>query len=239
MAPLETFTLFPQLPFELRLKIWDHALSTPRTVTISCQREMLDRERRFAKAFTSSTPVPPLLHTNHESRTEALARYTPSFRTDTSPNSTYISFAHDTVRCADSVLEYLSPREAVAIQHMILEVRDAEYFGHFNMDVVRRMASLRELVLLAKPGDVDYAWNRPDRYVATLEGNFLEAKCEDPGWVCPRVRIVHRDRGEELCVLEGGALVPGWKKGLVFFPRKGLEISADFYRDEVPEDLFP
>jgi hypothetical protein len=213
MAPLETFHLFPHLPFELRLRIWDYALSAPRTVIVSCQREMLDRERRFAKAFTSSTPPPPLLHTNRESRYEALSRYTPSFQTDTSPNCTYISFAQDTLKCADSVLEYMPVHEMTHLQRLILEVRDAEYFGHFHMDVVKRMESLLEVTLLAKPGDIDYRWGFSDRYVGTLKGNFLEAGFENPGWVCPRVRIVHQVSGEEMCVLEGGALVPGWKEG--------------------------
>jgi 2EXR family len=213
MAALETFHLFPHLPFELRLKIWDHALSSPRTVTLSCQREMLDRERRFAKAFTSSTPTPPLLSTTRESRLEALSRYTPSFKTDTSSICTYISFTQDTLRCADSVLEYMPPHEIAQIQHLVLEVRDAEYFGHFHMDVVKRMERLKEVTLLAGPGEVDYRWNRADRFPQTLKNNFLEAGFENPGWVCPRVRIVHRTSGEELCVLEGGALVPGWKEG--------------------------
>jgi 2EXR family len=209
MAPLETFTLFPHLPFELRLKIWEHALSEPRTVTISCQREMLDRERRFAKAFTSPTPPPSLLHTCRESRSEALSQYTPAFKTDTSEIYTYFSFSRDTLRCADSVLEYMPTEETKRIETLVLEVRDAEYFGHFHMEVVKTMERLEELTLLAKPGEVDYRWNRPGRYVDTLSGEFEEARCENPDWRCPRVRIVQGDSGDEMCVLEGGALING------------------------------
>ena len=209
MAPLETFTLFPHLPFELRLKIWEHALSEPRTVTISCQREMLDRERRFAKAFTSPTPPPSLLHTCRESRSEALSQYIRTFTTDTSEIYTYFSFSRDTLRCADSVLEYMPTEEAKRIETLVLEVRDAEYFGHFHMEVVKTMERLEELTLLAKPGEVDYRWNRPGRYVDTLSGEFEEARCENPDWRCPRVRIVQGDSGDEMCVLEGGALING------------------------------
>jgi hypothetical protein len=213
MTTLTTFTLFPNLPFELRLKIWEHALSEPRTVTISCQREMLDRERRFAKAFTSTTPPPPLLYTNRESRFEALSLYQPTFKTDTSLNSTYICFSRDTIKCADSVLQYMPSREASSIQRLELEVKDVEYFGHFHMDVVKKMERLEEVTLVAKAGEVDHWWNREERYVETLTRDFKSAQYDNPGWACPRARIVNQETGEERRVLEGGALIPGWMEG--------------------------
>ncbi|PMD40366.1 hypothetical protein L207DRAFT_565841 [Hyaloscypha variabilis F] len=219
---LQTFTLFPHLPFELRLKIWDLALSEPRTVTISCHREMLDRERRFAKSFTSSTAPPPLLHVNRESRFEALSRYSPLFKTATSEVYTYISLRQDTIQCLDSVLEYMPRYEVGHIERLVLEVRDAEYFGHFHMDVVKRMESLKEVELLAGPGDLDYRWSRAERYAQTLLGNFHEKRFEDPAWRCPRMRIVNRESGEEVGFIEGGVLIEGWKEG-----------------DEIPDGLFP
>ena len=213
MAPLTTFTLFPHLPFELRLKIWEIALSEPRTVTISCERAMLDRERRFAKAFTSSTLPPPLLRVNRESRFEALARYNPSFKTDTSPNLTYISFAQDTLRCADSILSYMPPNEVSSIQRLVLEVKDTEYFGHFHMDVVKRMSGLREMELLANP-DNEVPWSVGGvRYITMLTRDVKEAMYENPAWECPKVRIVNWTTGEEVRVIEGGPLIPGWKHG--------------------------
>ncbi|OBT85287.1 hypothetical protein VE02_06535 [Pseudogymnoascus sp. 03VT05] len=223
MTTVTTFHLFPHLPFELRLKVWEHALSEPRTVIISCQRERLDRERRFAKAFTSSTPPPPLLHTNHESRYEsrALSLYTPSFKTDTSPNYTYISFSRDTIKCLDSVLEYMSPFEISSIQRLVLEVKDAEYFGHFHMDAIKNMENIKEVTMLAKAGEVDYIWNRAERWVESLTRDFRSAQFDNPGWVCPRVRIFHRENGEVKREIAGGSLIEGWCDG-----------------DEVPEDLF-
>jgi hypothetical protein len=35
-------------------------------------------------------------------------------------------------------------------------------------------------------------------------GDFEEARALDPGWECPRVRIVSRVTGEEV------GLIPGW-----------------------------
>jgi hypothetical protein len=213
MALLETFTLFPHLPFELRLKIWEYALSEPRTVIISCHRGMLDKERRFAKAFSSPTPPPSVLHVSRESRLEALPQYTPTFKTDTSDIYTYFCFPLDTLRCADSVLDYMPTEEVKRIEKLVLDVRDAEYFGHFHMDVVKEMERLEDLTLVTKPGEADYRMNRPGRYVDTLAGEFENARCENPGWRCPKVRIVHRDSGKEKWVFEGGPLLEGWKEG--------------------------
>jgi 2EXR family len=212
MSTPSTFELFPTLPFELRLKIWDLVLASPRAVTVSCQREKLDRERRFAKAFTSKTPPPALLHVCRESRFEALSTYKPSFKTETSPIYTYVRFEQDEIHCSDSILEYIGEEEVQSIQRMTLDVHDAEYFGHFHMDVVTRMSSLKELSLLTHERQ-RYNWSRWERRVEALNNDFKEARYTDPGWACPRVRIINSDTGEELGVIEGGALIPGWKLG--------------------------
>ncbi|PMD47789.1 hypothetical protein L207DRAFT_163962 [Hyaloscypha variabilis F] len=60
------FTLFPELPPELRFKILDFALSAPRVIFFTIQDNQLS---------TLTTPH-PLLHTNDESRTRALRTHT-------------------------------------------------------------------------------------------------------------------------------------------------------------------
>jgi hypothetical protein len=212
MTSSSSFELFPLLPFELRLKIWHLVLSTPRVVTISCEREKLDRERRFAKSFVSTTRPPALLHVCSETRSEGLSIYTPHFKTDTSPIYTYISFENDTVQCPDSVLEYMGEEEVQRVQRMILDVRDSEYFGHFHMDVIKRMSKLMEVSLLAQDGQLQN-WYRAGRFVERLVGDFEEGRYSDPGWECPRVRILNKNTGEELRVFAGGALIPGYKPG--------------------------
>lgn len=76
------FRYFPQLPTELRLKIWSHAI-TPRVLEI--------KYHPVKCAYTSRTSQPALLHANHESREVALSIYTPCF-----PHS-YINYALDTI----------------------------------------------------------------------------------------------------------------------------------------------
>ncbi|KAE9369542.1 hypothetical protein N431DRAFT_427706 [Stipitochalara longipes BDJ] len=65
------FTLFPQLPTELRLKIYKHILAlytTPRILKISYSTSL--------NRYISNTPPPVLLSTSHESRTYTLQTYT-------------------------------------------------------------------------------------------------------------------------------------------------------------------
>lgn len=206
MSTLTTFHLFPTLPSEIRIKVWNLALSLPRVVTVSCEKERLNRTRRFAKSFISQTAVPALLHTCRESRLEGFLTYVPMFKTDTSPNYTYISFEHDTIQCEDNILEYIGGEEVERLQRMILEVKDAAYFGHFHMDVLMRMGKLKELDLLVQEEVI--SWNRERRYVDGLISDFEQARNKDPGWECPRVRILDRNTGKELSVIPGGAAPP-------------------------------
>jgi hypothetical protein len=176
-APSTTFTLFPLLPFELRLKIWSFALSIPRTVTIACKKDMLNRERRYVTAFTTTSPPPAPLHACREARSEALKIYKPCFRapvagrfdrheieikiykSSTRPSDvyTYFNFEIDTVKCANNILEYFGGEEIQGIQRMVLEVMQCDYFEDFSMGIIKSMPKLVELDLLTKP-DVDLAW---------------------------------------------------------------------------------
>jgi hypothetical protein len=59
------FTLFPKLPSEIRLYIWQYALSVPRIIEV-----------KFSKTWSyRSKTLPPLLSCNRESRTECLKAY--------------------------------------------------------------------------------------------------------------------------------------------------------------------
>ncbi|CZR66829.1 uncharacterized protein PAC_16730 [Phialocephala subalpina] len=226
MTSLTQFDLFPELPIEIRLKIWGTILTTPRTLTISCKRGITDINRRITEAFICHDPPHPLLHVNNESRFEALNNYgyTPMFMVETRDRATYVNFDYDTIRCAASMLEYLGKKEIKDIQRLVLEVGDAAYFGHFHMDTITRMESLKELTLEAKEGE-NYGWNTGrntrgsyvlgtmERVVHGLNNDIEGARHQDLGWRCPRVRIVRAKDGELLKVLEGGALVEGWKEG--------------------------
>lgn len=231
--PAPIFTLFSSLPTELRLKIYGIALHTPRTITITCDRPPFKRGRiRTSQSFRSNQPTPALLHVSQESRHEALEVYKPYFKTSrinntyvSARNSIYVSFLQDTLKFEDSMLQFLSETEVRGIQRLVLDVKDAAYFGHFNMSTVTRMRALRSLHLWAsKPAD-PYSHmvhgrsmfvssfgdpvNGGNRFLRQLLGAFEDAKEMDPGWECPTVLIFDRSNGAVIGNIEGGALIPG------------------------------
>lgn len=73
------FSLFAQLPPELRLQIWAHLLA-PRILIISCQEPSTAAEQAVELAARPSARlVPVLLHVNREARTLALSHYELAF----------------------------------------------------------------------------------------------------------------------------------------------------------------
>jgi hypothetical protein len=88
-APLSRFTKFPELPAELRIKIWAYASRTPRLLEL--QYCIVDRK------FFSFQNLPPILHTSRESRAVGLSYYHLSFGTDKHPPGTYFNPADDMV----------------------------------------------------------------------------------------------------------------------------------------------
>ncbi|KAI8634114.1 hypothetical protein F5Y19DRAFT_199846 [Xylariaceae sp. FL1651] len=84
------FRLFPALPAELRLKVWEYMIA-PRIVGIAClclqgggssveiQRDELWGSRTSGPAASGRAAIPVLLHVSHEARALALAHYELSF----------------------------------------------------------------------------------------------------------------------------------------------------------------
>ncbi|CZR63604.1 uncharacterized protein PAC_13501 [Phialocephala subalpina] len=84
---LTSFTIFPRLPLELRLKIWGHvANSQPRTLDIwtdfkRCEVENTTFYTQAYQCELSNITPPPIFRVNHEARTEALKHYSLEFAT--------------------------------------------------------------------------------------------------------------------------------------------------------------
>lgn len=211
-APHSEFHLFPQLPGELRLKIWSIILSTPRFVDINCKRRIVEGERRWAKRWNSSIPPPALLHVCRESRFEALQTYLPYFTTEDSDNALFICFDQDTIRCTDRVIEYFGVVDMVGVQRLVIDVNDMVYFSPFHMETLKRMSKL-EYVELAMQVVETYSWLGTERILQNCKRDFEQERFDNPGWECPRVKVVNRDTGVEMMTIGGGAMIPGWKVG--------------------------
>jgi len=199
------FHLFPTLPSELRIKIWQFTLYEPRIVIMKCERSYLNHDARFPKSFSSSHPSPAALYTCKESRYEALEVYSAHFITDRSPNITYLSLAQDTIRFEDGALDYLVKVEVElkGIRRMIVDVKDALYFTHFHMDTLVLMESLRELELVIRQ-QVVMEWDRTRDPIQRFRRDFQEARATHPEWHCPRISMVDGPTGERLGVIQGG-----------------------------------
>jgi hypothetical protein len=84
--PPTTFHSFPLLPPEIRQQIWSYALS------ISF---VLIKWNPTLRRFTSTNRPPPLLSTNHESRSFGLKHYTLSFGSSPEFARVYFNFKQD------------------------------------------------------------------------------------------------------------------------------------------------
>lgn len=163
--------------------------------------------RRFTESFASDEPPPAALHACQESRHEGFSIYKPIFKTNLSPKYTYTAFEHDTMKFSGGILEYIRAPELQGIQRMILEVRDMAYFGHFYMDILKLMEGLKELEIVVWEKQ---RWESTGHHRGILIRDFEEAKILDPGWECPKVKIVTHSTGEEVGSIPGGAIIPGW-----------------------------
>ena len=136
---LSTFTPFPKLPVELRLKIWKYGCLFTRNVDIRAKEIsgiVCKYTDEVAHYFHSYAPPPPLLHICRESRSEALKHYQLEFGTTfeyelagvapevaiSTPPRIYINWAVDRiwVFCPDSLLEEneLHPDESPRFQKL-------------------------------------------------------------------------------------------------------------------------
>jgi hypothetical protein len=110
-----TFTLFPKLPTELRIKIWGYACSVTRNVDIWAKplNIELSHSENLPHYFYSSFPVPAVLHVNTESRSKSLKHYTLDFGTTfeateedvpftiSTPPQIYFNWNHDRLCLVD------------------------------------------------------------------------------------------------------------------------------------------
>ncbi|KAI2784651.1 hypothetical protein F4815DRAFT_130778 [Daldinia loculata] len=111
-----TFSKFNELPPELRIKIWQHAMPGPRTVVVkspyagqkqtprSLEEAVLDSYSQ-GETWYSTTQIPALLHVNAEARYEALKHYKLSLGVGNIQPRVYVDFNRDTLFFGNSELK--------------------------------------------------------------------------------------------------------------------------------------
>ena len=134
---LNNFTFFPELPFELRLKIWRQAFPGPRVVKVNSYG-MVNLDGYCFHAFCSASQLPIVLSVCQESRAEALRYYHPSFgmRYPSIPSIIYFNCDIDTL-----YFEFDS-HQALNSQLLILALSDRyrQVDGRVSMKNVQSVA---------------------------------------------------------------------------------------------------
>ncbi|KAJ0426763.1 hypothetical protein BJY00DRAFT_270963 [Aspergillus carlsbadensis] len=169
------FALFPRLPAEIRVRIWQMAVE-PRTVEIRPNRGPYSA----LEYFVSSTPVPAVLHVCYEARTHA--SYQQAFALGSAPRYVWVNFQMDMISIGHTWFLELQGPDALLIRRLRFERENDEWFFHFEskemMDVLRYM---EEIHVVCKDG----------------VGAWYEA-WECLGFPCPRdkLRFLDKDTGE-------------------------------------------
>lgn len=153
MTSLYAFPLFAQLPYELRLKVWECALPGPRIVPV--------RYNRTQKQYTSGAPPPILLHICTESRHKFLSIYEKFKLSQSYESSIFVDFTRDTIffdslDCSpEGDLAYdlaMSPQSQkvlyCAIDAQLWEV--LRVFRHDNLSEVKILKRLKTLWLVLR-----------------------------------------------------------------------------------------
>lgn len=97
-APNPTFTLFSSLPVELRLIIWQFAVSESRLIVVSYTTTTTgggESDEEDPRVFVDTPPPPPCLSVCHESRAVALKRYQKCLVTNQCVSPTLLNFEND------------------------------------------------------------------------------------------------------------------------------------------------
>lgn len=152
---MSSFHLFPQLPTELRLKIWAMSVE-PRLVLL----EYCHDARGFLPNYTRP---PPLAQVNRESRIVLLDHYVKAFETDNyqnrdrGPGYHWVNFTDDVFIIDYPDIESLDRPEAKLIQHLRVEVGAGNEHHEEIMwlpDLVESFRAVRTLdILIDEPLD--------------------------------------------------------------------------------------
>ncbi|ORY71089.1 uncharacterized protein BCR38DRAFT_3433 [Pseudomassariella vexata] len=103
----QTFDRFRQLPPELRIKIWQHAMPPARTIVVKPPRQqetptsideaLVQSQDDTEQTWRSNAQIPALLHVNAEARHEALKHYKLSLAVGKAQPQIYVDFIRDTL----------------------------------------------------------------------------------------------------------------------------------------------
>ena len=156
------FTLFPKLPLELRLQIWEFALPQPRVIEAYPHRDdngqLLDN---YASCRAIVVAPPAILHTNRESRILAQRTYTLAFN-GPFREPIYFDFQRDTLLIQRWMSEFIRTEDVPKLRH--LEIKACKMWlcwrlveQRFHSLLFDKFCYLETLCILTHPDNYRYS----------------------------------------------------------------------------------
>ncbi|TAQ85394.1 hypothetical protein B7494_g6276 [Chlorociboria aeruginascens] len=164
----QEFTLFPELPFELRTKIWTHALPAPQAVHLAVSRKGNLSPIRAIALVPDSPNQGSLSLACHASRDVFLKYFSPIKIKDfkhSYPNPTYyFDLRHDTliVESPASLASYMSKVTNISLVQRIACHRNSLGYSILALDFKMALSNLRILSILVSG---EYSWPLPTSVV--------------------------------------------------------------------------
>lgn len=209
MGSISAFNPFMNLPSELRINIWQHALPGPRVVAV-----------RFSHAqnrYISDTPPPALLHASPESRSVFLSRYEKLIISATHDSSVFVDFERDTVffdnvDCSprgDLALDLASSPHRNKILQCAIDAQLWEVLRFFRFDTMSEIKLLRNLksiaLVLRHDDEEDFGQALTNHNIGVfreVESNTIGSEIRHVHWYVESIRW-ELEHGMELTWLEG------------------------------------
>jgi hypothetical protein len=213
-----TFTLFPALPSELRLKIWSFIALVPRTVTIeyktSYDRDDRGKVHATSKGWISPSTIPVSLHICHDSRSVALKNYRLAFGSYFHEPEIYFNFSADTLSFqnvnegnlqgkgegpSDYLLNvflggrYHGANDTEKIQYLTIDINETLYgIKSFCWEEIRELTSLKELNLIAWEEEA-----AADGLMAHYQETLRTVTSTNPEWRIPTINVFFSTTGND------------------------------------------
>lgn len=214
------FHLFPLLPPELRLKIWNMNLPSGRLVPLRCgtaSPSLHERQRPSrgdVTGFTSNAPIPVNLHVCAESRAEAFKSYRRAFgfarragRVIFNPDDDILLFGpHEGYMAADSqfhtCMTMCEPAELACVRRVAIS--DSLFWGDgacssltassLSVEVVRqlaaRMPQLEQIIFVPHEDQTDNLPTVKERMARQIHMAVACICQQKPNWRPPPLEII-------------------------------------------------
>lgn len=204
---LDTFTLFPNLPCELRLKIWEACLRItrrePHIYIQPCMAPVTDEHGnkymvRSCVYTSRSYPKPALFYASREAYAIARRDYSQAFGTQIHAPRLCVNYARDrpffrTRSPSEFIIfvDNLSETDLCRIEQFSVRLRDwANIFTTAFFDSLRKFTNLNQVMLFVSDLSDEVGFNSDVRQTClNVRAELRVHSLRYPEWNAPRIRV--------------------------------------------------